>query len=232
MHRCNILSLLFFLFFFTHILTHSQCMWKLMLRWRTTTRIHTSTWNPFSQSNWQCFHGTPSWAIYGALIRANNRASHRKPPGITHGSWKPQDMIDGWITEPSSHTHRGRQAKESGKERVTGRRLEAQRRKWKRGCRWRRCEEEDSVMQGEILLYVGGHSEDKMIRRMPQLLQHLWKVRADWGEETEDLHQSRGQMAGLLSKCHSTQSFDRANVTAREKYSLYMYKWRMNPCPL
>lgn len=31
----------------------------------------------------------------------------------------------------------------------------------------------DRLMQGEIPLNVGGHREDKMIRRMPQLQLHL-----------------------------------------------------------
>lgn len=103
------------------------------------------------------------------------------------------------------HTGIGRHVKESGKERLTGRRLEAQRRKQKQGCRWRRCEEEDSEMQGQIRLYVGRHCEDKTIRMMPLLLQ-LWKMRENWWGETEDLHQSRDSW------------------TARDS----IHKWRMN----
>lgn len=97
-------------FIFTYTLTLSQCMWKLRVRPHTSTHMHTSTWNPLlavSQSNWQCFQGMPCWAICGALIRANKRAYHRKPPGITHGSAKPQDMIDGWIAKPLWGVQRG-----------------------------------------------------------------------------------------------------------------------------
>lgn len=120
---------------------------------------------PVSQSNWQCFQGMPRWAICGALIRADKRASHRKPPGITHGSSKPQDVTNGWIAEPSGGVQRGPgenrgRGRESGKERTTGR-MDAQRRKWKQGCGWRGWGEEVRVMQGEILLNVSLHREDK-----------------------------------------------------------------------
>lgn len=100
----------------------------------TQGHLHLKSHPAVSQFNWQCFQGTPRWAICGALIRVNKRACHRKPQGITHGSSKPQDMIDGGIGETLWGVQRGtgqREAEEVRMERKgwqEGRR-EAQRRK-------------------------------------------------------------------------------------------------------